>query len=185
MLLLHSVLIEKTFANTFHVVISLLWFFQIFLKAFVFFLKPRYSCQKFVVIFSNLLFGSIGSKYIHIFSKNILELLTSSQKFKLIFSSILTQKLNFKNRKSLILILLSQNLLYILKTICSQRSAVTAISTAIVHLMRRQMSDKVVADGPAMHLGWSTRMIKMYFTEPVCWSLVLKSYESRTRQHKC
>jgi hypothetical protein len=30
----------------------------------------------------------------------------------------------------------------------SQRSAVTAISTAIVHLMRRQMSDKVVADGP-------------------------------------
>jgi hypothetical protein len=35
----------------------------------------------------------------------------------------------------------------------SQRSAVMAISTAIVHLMRRQMSDKVVADGPAVHPG--------------------------------
>jgi hypothetical protein len=32
-----------------------------------------------------------------------------------------------------------------------QRSAVTAISTAIVHLMRRQMSDKAVADGPIVH----------------------------------
>jgi hypothetical protein len=31
----------------------------------------------------------------------------------------------------------------------SQRSAVTAISMAIVHLMHRQMSDKSVADGPA------------------------------------
>ena len=33
----------------------------------------------------------------------------------------------------------------------SQRSAVTAISTAIEHLMRRQMSDKAVADGPVVH----------------------------------
>jgi hypothetical protein len=33
----------------------------------------------------------------------------------------------------------------------SQRSAVTAISTAIVHLMRCQMSDKIVTDGPIMH----------------------------------
>jgi uncharacterized membrane protein len=31
----------------------------------------------------------------------------------------------------------------------SQRSVVTAISTAIVHLMRRQMLDKAVADGPS------------------------------------
>jgi hypothetical protein len=49
----------------------------------------------------------------------------------------------------------------------SQRSAVTAISTAIQHLMRRQMSDKAVADGPAVHPGRSTRMLKMNFTEPV------------------
>jgi hypothetical protein len=33
----------------------------------------------------------------------------------------------------------------------SQRSAITAISTAIEHLMCRQMSDKTVADGPAVH----------------------------------
>jgi hypothetical protein len=33
----------------------------------------------------------------------------------------------------------------------SQRSAVTAISTAIVHLMCRQMSDKAVTDGPVVH----------------------------------
>jgi hypothetical protein len=33
----------------------------------------------------------------------------------------------------------------------SQRLAVTAISMAIVHLMHHQMSDKTVAEGPAMH----------------------------------
>jgi hypothetical protein len=49
----------------------------------------------------------------------------------------------------------------------SQRSAVTAISTAIEHLMRRQMSDKAVADGPVVHPGWSTRTLKIHFTEPV------------------
>jgi hypothetical protein len=49
----------------------------------------------------------------------------------------------------------------------SQRSAVTAISTAIVHLMYCQMSDKVVTDGPAVHPGRSVRTLKMHFTEPV------------------
>jgi hypothetical protein len=49
----------------------------------------------------------------------------------------------------------------------SQRSAVTAISTAIMHLMCRQMSDKAVADGPVMHSGRSVRTLKMNFTEPV------------------
>jgi hypothetical protein len=29
------------------------------------------------------------------------------------------------------------------------------------------MSDKVVADRPAMHSGWSARTLKMHFTEPV------------------
>jgi hypothetical protein len=53
----------------------------------------------------------------------------------------------------------------------SQRSAVTAISTAIVHLMRRQISDKAVADSPAVHLGRSTRTQKMHFTEPVIFGL--------------
>jgi hypothetical protein len=45
----------------------------------------------------------------------------------------------------------------------SQRSAVTAIA----HLMCRQLSDKVVADGPIVHPGRSARMLKMHFTEPV------------------
>jgi hypothetical protein len=53
----------------------------------------------------------------------------------------------------------------------SQRSAVTTISTttsmAIEHLMCRQMSDKAVADGPTVHPGRSTRMLKMNFTEPI------------------
>jgi hypothetical protein len=35
----------------------------------------------------------------------------------------------------------------------SQRSAVTAISMAIMHLIHRQMSDKAVADGLAVHPG--------------------------------
>jgi hypothetical protein len=49
----------------------------------------------------------------------------------------------------------------------SQRSAVTAISTAIVHLMRCQMSDKAVADGLTVHPRRSVRTLKMHFTEPV------------------
>jgi hypothetical protein len=49
----------------------------------------------------------------------------------------------------------------------SQRSTVTAISTAIVHLMRRQMSDKAVADGPTVHPRRSARTLKMHFTKPV------------------
>jgi hypothetical protein len=49
----------------------------------------------------------------------------------------------------------------------SQWSAVTAISTAIEHLMRRQMSDKAVTDGPVVHLGRSARTLKIHFTEPV------------------
>jgi hypothetical protein len=49
----------------------------------------------------------------------------------------------------------------------SQRSAVTAISTAIKHLMRSQMSDKAAADGPVVHPGRSARTLKIRFTEPV------------------
>jgi hypothetical protein len=51
----------------------------------------------------------------------------------------------------------------------SQRSTVTAISTAIEHLMRRQMSDKAVVDGPTVHPRQSARMLKMNFTEPVAF----------------
>jgi hypothetical protein len=54
----------------------------------------------------------------------------------------------------------------------SQRSAVTTISTAIVHLMRHQMSDKIVADGPAVHLGWFARTLKMHFTELVTFGFL-------------
>jgi hypothetical protein len=46
----------------------------------------------------------------------------------------------------------------------SQRSAVTTILTAIVYLMRRQMSDKVVTDDPAVHPGRSVRTLKMHLT---------------------
>ena len=49
----------------------------------------------------------------------------------------------------------------------SQRSSVTAISTTIVHLMCRQMSDKAVADGLVVHSRRSARTLKMNFTEPV------------------
>jgi hypothetical protein len=49
----------------------------------------------------------------------------------------------------------------------SQRLAVTAISTAIEHLMCCQMLDKAVTDGSAVHPGRSTRTLTMHFTEPV------------------
>jgi Na+/proline symporter len=49
----------------------------------------------------------------------------------------------------------------------SQWSTITAISTAIVHFMCRQMSDKVVTDGPAVHPGRSARTLKKNFIEPV------------------
>ena len=49
----------------------------------------------------------------------------------------------------------------------SQQPVVTAISTAIEHLMRRQMSDKSVTGGPVVHSGRSTRTLKIHFTEPV------------------
>jgi hypothetical protein len=49
----------------------------------------------------------------------------------------------------------------------SQRSAVMAISMAIVHLVCCQISDKVVVDGPVVHTGPSARTLKMHFTEPV------------------
>jgi hypothetical protein len=54
----------------------------------------------------------------------------------------------------------------------SQRSAVTAISTAIVHLMHRQMSNMAVVDGPAVHPGRSARMLKMNFTEPLTFGFI-------------
>jgi hypothetical protein len=55
----------------------------------------------------------------------------------------------------------------------SQWSAVTAISTTIVHLMRRQMSDKAVADDPVVHLERSARTLKMNFTEPITFGFFL------------
>jgi hypothetical protein len=61
----------------------------------------------------------------------------------------------------------------------SQRSAVTAISTTIVHLIRRQMSDKAVANGPAVHPGRFARTLKMNFTEHVTFG-VFWFYNDRT-----
>jgi hypothetical protein len=36
-----------------------------------------------------------------------------------------------------------------------------------------QMSDKAVVDGPVVHPGWSTRTLKMHFTEPVTFGFFL------------
>jgi hypothetical protein len=55
----------------------------------------------------------------------------------------------------------------------SQQSTITTISTAIVHLMRRQMSDKVAVDGLVIHPGRSVRTLKMKFTEPVTFGFFL------------
>jgi hypothetical protein len=33
--------------------------------------------------------------------------------------------------------------------------------------MRRQMSDKAITDGPAVHPGRFARTLKMHFTEPI------------------
>jgi hypothetical protein len=62
----------------------------------------------------------------------------------------------------------------------SQRSVVTAISTTIVHLMRRQMSDKAVVDGPVVHSGRSARTLKMHFTEPVTFKFFCFSTTGRS-----
>jgi hypothetical protein len=62
----------------------------------------------------------------------------------------------------------------------SQRSAVTAISTAIKHLMRRQMSDKAVADSPVVHPGRSARTLKIHFTEPVTFGFFWFSSTGRS-----
>jgi hypothetical protein len=53
----------------------------------------------------------------------------------------------------------------------SQRSAIMAISTAIEHLMRRQMSDKAVAEGLVVHPGRSARTLKIHFTKPVTFGV--------------
>jgi hypothetical protein len=55
----------------------------------------------------------------------------------------------------------------------SQRSTITTISMAIVHLMRHQMSDKVVVDGLVIHPGQSVRTLKMKFNEPVTFGFFL------------
>jgi hypothetical protein len=48
----------------------------------------------------------------------------------------------------------------------TQRSAVTTISTATVHLMRHQMSGKAVADGPAVHPRRYVRTLKFISPNP-------------------
>jgi hypothetical protein len=62
----------------------------------------------------------------------------------------------------------------------SQWSAVTAISTAIKHLMRRQISDKVVADGPVVHPVRSARTLKIHFTEPITFGFSGSSLTGRS-----
>jgi hypothetical protein len=62
----------------------------------------------------------------------------------------------------------------------SQRSAVTAISTAIMHLMRRQMSDK----GSRGRSGRAPRTVredaKIHFTEPVTFGFFGSSPAGRS-----
>ena len=62
----------------------------------------------------------------------------------------------------------------------SQRSAVTAISTAIKHLMRRQMSDKAVTDIMVVHPGRSARTLKIHFTEPITFRILWFSPTGRS-----
>jgi hypothetical protein len=47
--------------------------------------------------------------------------------------------------------------------------------------MRRQMPDKVVAVGPAVHPRRSARMLKMNFTEPVTFGFLWFSNEQTVR----
>jgi hypothetical protein len=49
----------------------------------------------------------------------------------------------------------------------TQWSAVTAIPTATVHLMRRQMLGTTVADDPAMHPRQSARTLKFILSNPL------------------
>jgi hypothetical protein len=62
----------------------------------------------------------------------------------------------------------------------SQRSAVTAISTAILHLMRRQMSDK----GNHERSGRASRTVReddiIHFTEPVTFGFFGSSPSRRS-----
>ena len=62
----------------------------------------------------------------------------------------------------------------------SQQSAVMAISTAIVHLMCRQMSGTTVADGPVVHPGRSARTLKIHFIEPVTFGFFGSSPTGRS-----
>jgi hypothetical protein len=62
----------------------------------------------------------------------------------------------------------------------SQRSAVTAISTDIKHLMCRQMSDKAVADSPVVHPGRSARTLKIHFTKLVTFGFFWFSSTGRS-----
>jgi hypothetical protein len=55
----------------------------------------------------------------------------------------------------------------------SQWSAVTAISTTIEHLMRCQLSDKAIVNGPVVHPGRSASTLKIHFTEPVTFGFFL------------
>jgi hypothetical protein len=64
----------------------------------------------------------------------------------------------------------------------SQRSVVTAISTAIKHLMRSQMLDKAVTDSPAVHPRRSARTLKMNFTEPVTFGFLVLQRPNGPRQ---
>jgi hypothetical protein len=62
----------------------------------------------------------------------------------------------------------------------SQRSAVTAISTAILHLMRRQMSDK----GSRGRFGRSPQTVRedaiIHFTEPVTFGFFGSALSERS-----
>jgi hypothetical protein len=63
----------------------------------------------------------------------------------------------------------------------TQWSAVTAISTAIEHLMHGQMLDKAVAYGPVVHLGQPARTLKLHFTEPVTFGFFWFSTDRTVR----
>jgi hypothetical protein len=47
--------------------------------------------------------------------------------------------------------------------------------------MRRQMLDKAVADGSAVHPGRSARTLKIHFTEPVTFGFFLVFIDQTVR----
>lgn len=89
MLLLHSVLTAKTFANISHTIYLTLGIFPNIFGDILFFSKPRSTCWKFIPIFPWFLtisFRIIGLQNIPIFFLDLLEFFSCIKKFLKLFN---------------------------------------------------------------------------------------------------